>query len=59
MIRAMWQARRTGHQLRHEEMIWSGERANVYFCSCGEQFWPKEAPYRDWRDNPVRRERAE
>ncbi|MEU7656442.1 hypothetical protein AB0C41_30960 [Micromonospora taraxaci] len=40
-------------------MIWSGERANVYFCSCGDQFWPKEAPYRDWRDNPVRRERAE
>ena len=58
MIRATWHAWRTGHRVWSEEMIWSGESGTVYFCSCGEQFWPltKEGPYPDWRDNPVRRE---
>lgn len=61
MIRAKLHAWRTGHQIWHEKMIWSGETATVYFCDCGEQFWPldKEGPYPDWRDNPVRRERPE
>jgi hypothetical protein len=45
----MWHAWRTGHRPWHEETFWPGERATVYFCSCGEQFWPltKEAPYPD------------
>jgi hypothetical protein len=61
VIRAMWHARHTGHRLWHEEMIWSGERATVYFCSCGEEFWPltKKGSYPDWRDNPIRRERVD
>jgi hypothetical protein len=59
MIRATWHRRRTGHRGWSENMIWSGRTATVYFCTCGEQFWPKDGPYRDWRDNPVRRDPPE
>jgi hypothetical protein len=55
----MW---RTGHRSSwSEKMIWSGTSGTVYFCDCGEQFWPltKKGPYPDWRDNPVKRERPE
>jgi len=62
VIRAMihhWLTRNSeGHRVWSEEMIWPGERARVWFCTCGEQFWPisKEGPYSNWRDNPVKRE---
>jgi hypothetical protein len=61
VIRAMfhkWITRnRDGHRVWSDHMIWSGERARVWFCTCGEQFWPitKKGPYPDWRDNPVKR----
>jgi hypothetical protein len=62
VIRAMlhkWLNRNaSGHRVWHEDMIWPGEKATVWFCTCGQQFWPvsKEGPYPDWRDNPVRRD---
>ncbi len=62
MIRAMfhkWITRNSeGHRVWSERLIWPGESARVWFCACGEQFWPvtKEGPYPDWRDNPVKRE---
>ncbi len=62
MIRLLLHRWLTGHwSTWHEEMVWSGNRGTVYFCECGEQFWPltKEEPYPDWRDNPVKRERRE
>ena len=62
MIQLFWHRWRTGHRSGwREKMIWSGNSATVYFCDCGEQFWPltKEGPYPDWRDNPVKRDRPE
>jgi hypothetical protein len=62
VIRAMihkWVTRNSdGHRVWSDDMIWSGESARVWFCTCGEEFWPitKEGPYSDWRDNPVKRE---
>jgi hypothetical protein len=61
MLRLLWHLWRTGHRgWWSEHMIWSGASGRVFFCEhCGEQFWPRDAPYEDWRDNPVRRTRPE
>lgn len=65
MIRAMvhkWLTRDdAGHRVWSEHLIWSGGRGTVWFCTCGQQFWPttQRGPYPDWRDNPVRREPPE
>lgn len=60
-MRLLLHQRLKGHRSWwREDMIWSGDRAWVYFCEdCGHQFWPlsKAGPYPDWRDNPVKRER--
>ena len=58
MIRALWHAHRTGHAVRREERLWSGDRTWLWLCDdCGHEFWPftKQGPYPDWRDNPVDR----
>ena len=62
MIRAMFHTWLNRHDSEHrvwsEHLVWSGESGTVWFCTCGEQFWPvsKGGPNADWRDNPVKRE---
>lgn len=57
-MRAKWHRWRTGHRIWSDVMVWPGEMETVWFCECGEQFWPlhKEGPDKDWRDSDVRRE---
>lgn len=58
-VRAMWHVWRTRHQLWSDEMNWPGGSGTVWFCDCGEEFWPRDEGVPDWRTSPVRRERPE
>jgi hypothetical protein len=57
MLLALLHRRKTGHRIWREEMIWSGERAMVWFCECQKQWHPlsQPGPYPDGRD-PIHRE---
>lgn len=59
MIRAKWHALRTGHRPWLDQMIWPGGGGTVWFCDCGEQWWPDEEGVPNWRESPIRRERPE
>ncbi len=58
-VRAAWHAWRTKHKPWSDEYVWPGGGGTVWFCDCGEQFWPKEAmeALGDWRCHTVARER--
>lgn len=47
---------RTKHRPWSEQMIWRGG-SWVWFCECGEQFWPNDERVPDWRNSTVPRER--
>ncbi|MEV8104307.1 hypothetical protein [Streptomyces sp. NPDC088135] len=42
-VRATWHAWRTKHKPWSDKYTWPGEGGTIWFCDCGEQFWPKEA----------------
>ncbi|MEU9662876.1 hypothetical protein [Streptomyces chartreusis] len=57
VILALFHRLRTKHSMWSQTMFWPGGSGLVWFCDCGEQFWPNEEGVPNWRDNPVRRER--
>ncbi|GHH31687.1 hypothetical protein [Streptomyces lanatus] len=59
VILALIHRLRTKHSMWSEEMIWPGATGRVWFCDCGEEFWPKDDGVPDWRTSTVRRERPE
>ncbi|MGW0562898.1 hypothetical protein ACWDZ4_20320 [Streptomyces sp. NPDC003016] len=58
-IRAMWHAWRTGHRPWSDQIFWPGGYGRVWFCDCGEQWWPEGEGVPNWRESTVRRERPE